>query len=62
MSATPNNTTGPLKTVNPLRTDWDWLCDEFSEFCGDPHSTVVYGLPESLIDALERESARILHQ
>jgi hypothetical protein len=39
-----------------LRNDWVALRDGFPELFGDSDSTVLYGVPELLIDALEREA------
>src|SRR4051794_4100159 len=44
------------KVVDSLRNEWVALRDEFPEFFGDPDSTVLYGIPKLLIDALEREA------
>ena len=47
------------KVVDSLRNDWVALRDKFPELFGDPDSTVLYGVPDSLFDALEREAPGI---
>lgn len=56
MAATPNASRESSKAVDPLQNDWVALRDEFPEFFGDLDSTVFYGIPESLIEAVRRES------
>src|ERR1700749_3459667 len=59
MSDMTDSRTAFEKVVETLRNEWDAPREDFPDLFGNLDTTVVYGVPDTLIDALEREAPRI---